>query len=268
MIGFTYNAIHSNSFNIIAKSVNRPLLPVLRKRELTIPGKHGVYQFGDETFEKRTIEIEMKYIGTSFEELRTRARSIAVWLNGFNGSQQLIFDDEPDKYYSAKIYSEIGLSNLFKTGEARIILECDPFAYALENTGYFHTWTAGFTWTSSHTWGQEYTFTITANTTATITNVGTFTARPSFIITGSFGDLTMTFGTATLSYNETVTSSQTLTIDCENYTALLGTTNKLSVISGSASTDFFEFTTGSNTVIFSGTSANFTVTIDFAPRYL
>ena len=252
----------------MAKSINRPILPILRKRELVIPGKHGVYDFGDNTFEKRIIEVDIKYIGTSFNELRTRARSIASWLSGFNGSQRLIFDDESDKYYSAKIYSEIGLNNLFKIGEGKLIFECDPFAYALETTGYYYTWSANLTWTSSYTWGQEYTFIVTANVTATITNNATFTARPSFIIIGSFGDFSITQGTATLTYTEAVSGSQTVTIDSENYTVVLGATNKLSVISGSASTDFFEFTTGSNTVIFSGISANCTVTIDFAPRYL
>lgn len=177
MIGFSYNAIHSRTYNITAKSVNRPLLPVLRKRELTIPGRHGVYDFTDNTFDKRIIEVEMKYIGTSFAELRTRARSIAAWLSGFNNSKNLIFDDETDKYYLAKIYSEIGLQNLFKTGEASIIFECAPFAYSItERTETANITTSGqiVTISSSGTFDTPPVITIANNGTSAIS---TFTIR-------------------------------------------------------------------------------------------
>ena len=142
MIGFFYNGIHSKTFNIIAKTINRPLLPLLRKRELAIPGKHGVYSFENETFGKRMIEVELRYVGTNFDELRTRARSIASWLNGYDGNKNLIFDDETDKYYVAKIYSDVGLTNLFKLGETTIIFECEPFAYGTTVRGVTATVTA------------------------------------------------------------------------------------------------------------------------------
>lgn len=130
MITFTYNGINSRAFNIIAKSVNRPILPDLRIRELVIPGKHGVYDFGINRFDKRMIQVDFQYIGTSFNELRTRARNISSWLNAYDGFKNLVFSDEPDKYYVAKIYSSIGLANLFKIGQATIQFECQPFAYA------------------------------------------------------------------------------------------------------------------------------------------
>ncbi|MDD5502475.1 MAG: phage tail family protein [Candidatus Thermoplasmatota archaeon] len=137
MIGFTYNSIHSRTYGIVAKSVNRPLLPALRPRELIIPGRHGVYDFGDNTFDKRIIEVDLKYVGTSFAELRTRARTIAAWLSGFTGMKNLIFDDEPTKYYIGKIYSTIGLQNLFTQGEATVQFECEPFAYDLATLGSY-----------------------------------------------------------------------------------------------------------------------------------
>ena len=96
-----------------------------------IPGKSGVYDFGDNTFDKRMIEVELKYVGTSFAELRTRARQIAYWLSGFSGTKNLVFSDEPDKWYVAKIYSEIGLQNFFKFGQATVQFECEPFAYSI-----------------------------------------------------------------------------------------------------------------------------------------
>lgn len=131
MIGFTYNSVHSSTYDIVAKTVDRPILPTLRQRELIVPGKHGTYDFNDNTFENRIIQVELRYIGTSFEELRTRTRQIASWLNAYDGKKNLVFDDEPDKWYVAKIYSSVGLANLFKLGETTIQFECEPFAYAL-----------------------------------------------------------------------------------------------------------------------------------------
>lgn len=271
-LGFTYGEVHSSIYGIVAKSVNRPILPVLRSRQLVIPGKHGVYDFADNTFENRIIEVNLKYIGTSFEELRTRARQIATWLSGFGGAKDLIFDDETDKRYVGKIYSEIGLANFFKIGECSIQFECEPFAYYLESTNTEQTWTSSLTWNDPYlNWNgvlDGYLFTVTASVTASITNFGTFPVRPKFEITGAFTNFTITQGTATLTYTETITGSQTLMIDCDAYTVVLGTTNKMSEISGSATNEFIELITGSNTLIFSGTDVNASVSVDFTARYL
>lgn len=172
MIGFTYNSIHSSTYGIVAKTINRPILPSLRKQELVIPGKHGVYNFGDETFDKRIIDVEIKYIGTSFEELRTRAREIADWLNAYSGTKNLKFDDETDKYYIAKIYSSIGLQNLFKVGETTIQFECNPFAYSTTLRGVTATVTASgdiVTVSSSGTFNTPSIISLTNNGTSAIT---------------------------------------------------------------------------------------------------
>jgi predicted phage tail component-like protein len=142
MIGFTYDGIHSSTYGISAKTVTRPLLPTLTARKLTIPGRSGSYDFGDNVFEDRIIEVELRYIGTSFNELRSRARTISAWLSGYSGKKNLIFDDEAAKYYVAKIYSSIGLSNLFTIGECKVQFECEPFAYSITLRGVTATVTA------------------------------------------------------------------------------------------------------------------------------
>ena len=128
MISFEYNAIDGyDDFAIIAKSVNRPLLPTLRKREIAVPGKHGTYDFGDNVYDDRIISVAISYIGTSFNELRLRARDISAWLSQ-TSYKELIFSDEPDKYYLAKIYNTAGLETFFRLGKATIQFECQPFA--------------------------------------------------------------------------------------------------------------------------------------------
>ena len=128
MIGFEFNNTHSyNQFDIIFKSINRPILPALHKREMMIPGKHGAYDFGGNTYGNRIISVLVQYIGASLNDLRLHARDIAAWLSQ-KSYMELIFDDEPDKYYLAKIYDPVGLENFFRLGKATIQFECQPFA--------------------------------------------------------------------------------------------------------------------------------------------
>lgn len=128
MITVEYNVLDSYAdFQIIAKSVNRPILPALRKREMVIPGKQGVYDFGLNTFDNRIISVALQYVGATFNDLRLRARDIAAWLSQ-TSYKELIFSDEPDKYYLAKIYNAVDLENFFRLGKATIQFECQPFA--------------------------------------------------------------------------------------------------------------------------------------------
>ena len=128
MITVGFNALDSYAnFKIIAKSVDRPILPSMRKREMVIPGKQGVYDFGLNTYDNRIISVAIQYVGTSFNDLRLRARGIAAWLSQ-TSYKELIFSDEPDKYYLAKIYDPVGLENFFRLGKATIHFECQPHA--------------------------------------------------------------------------------------------------------------------------------------------
>lgn len=291
MIGFTFNNIHSSTYGIVAKSINRPLLPVLRSRQLVIPGKHGTYDFADNTYENRTIEVGLKYIGTSFEELRTRARQIAYWLSGVNGNKNLVFDDEPDKYYAGKIYSDVGLQNLFRIGECTIQIECEPFAYADlaeydETTEYdtgelydsgliypnartVYDWTflapyfnirngnsrewCGFPWSYNPHMTSLYNHG-TIETPFTITIYGEVENPRLYQETTS----------AEFTISANMTAGSTMIIDSEAMTVTYNGTNYLSKMTG----DFLNLEVGANGFFFYGTSPQAEVTFDFDLRFL
>ena len=59
MIGFTFRNIHSSTFGIGVRSVDRSLIPELRRNEFTIPGRHGTLDFGLNTYEKRPIQVRI-----------------------------------------------------------------------------------------------------------------------------------------------------------------------------------------------------------------
>jgi predicted phage tail component-like protein len=294
MLGFTYNGIHSSTYGIVAKSVNRPILPVLRSRQLVIPGRHGTYDFADNTFENRTIEVDLKYIGTSFAEFRSRAREIAYWLSGYGGNKNLVFDDELDKWYSGKIYSEIGLSNLFKIGECSVQFEVEPFAYATleeydtteeydtgelydagliypnERTVYDWTFLApyfnvrngdsrewcGFPWSYNPHMTSLYNWG-TIKTPFTITIYGSVT-NPITI----YQETT----SASITISAAMTAGSTMVIDTDTITVTYNGTNYLNYVSGDI--DNFNLEVGANGFFFYGINPQAEVTFDFEQRFL
>lgn len=169
MIGWMYNDIHISSLKVISQSINRPALPALRIREIEALGRHGLYDFGSNTYGKRYIEVEIKYVGDTFEELRARARDIAAWLSGINGLKRLVFDDEPDKYYLAKLYDSVPIQNSYRivTG-AKILFECNPpFALSINQDTVIEDITG-----SGQLYSIDVSGTIETPQLVTITNFG------------------------------------------------------------------------------------------------
>lgn len=133
MIGFTFKGVHSSEFSIGAKSVDRTLIPELRRSDFEIPGRDGTVDYDDNTYGTRSIEVEIGFVkNTSFAELRKSARDVAFWLSG---KGDLIFDDEPDKMYKAAIYAPAGIEQmaLMPAALTNITFDCQPFAEDIVN---------------------------------------------------------------------------------------------------------------------------------------
>ncbi|RKL63014.1 hypothetical protein DXT63_08440 [Thermoanaerobacteraceae bacterium SP2] len=124
MLGFTFNGHHSSEYEIYMRSRNRQLLPSIRQVEEVIPGMHGVYDYSSGELEDRIIEVDCAIVG----DLRSKARQIASWLYSATRGK-LIFDDEPDKYYLAKINNRIDLEQTINLGRFTLQFKCEPFAY-------------------------------------------------------------------------------------------------------------------------------------------
>lgn len=131
MSGLSFKNIHSSQFDLIMKSLDRTVLPPLIHREITVPGKHGRYDFGKNKYDNRLIPVRFSSVNRDLGSLRKRIRDIAGWLYG---EGRLKFDDEPDKYYQAKIYDSIALEQFASLGVFDVTFECEPFAYSETNT--------------------------------------------------------------------------------------------------------------------------------------
>lgn len=125
-LGFTYNNIHSSKFDIYFFSKDRTVLPPTRRQSKTIPNRHGDFPQEKKIYSIRTIILDIFVEENSLPNLRQKIRDIASWLSD-DGS--LIFDDEPDKAYDARIEELVNLEQLITYGQMSIPFICQPFAY-------------------------------------------------------------------------------------------------------------------------------------------
>lgn len=253
-MGFRHNLVHSDSFNIIAKSVNRPVLPRIREQYEDIPGRDGSYDLSDGTLEDNIIEIRCTFTAEDIFALRILQRDIAAWL--FTTEKvELVFDDEPDLFYMAKVTNQIDLPEAPGYGEFTVQFRCDPHAYTGPTTfdqvnnydsGLYYPNPPGFTWeftthrSGLYNYGQATWLNITivdAVTDPSITNDNTLETivLPSLSI------------------------GQTMFIDGENLDVFIDGVSVLAQVSG----DFITLQAGDNGLIFRGTSPNATVTYEW-----
>lgn len=129
--GFTFNNQHSSKFGIYMKSDDRTLLPAKTQQSYTIPGRDGTYDSSEYNYQTRTITVQISFTGETdrLEDLRARIREIAKWLSG---EGNLIFDDEPDKAYTAKVTGGISLTQVVRQGQAKVSFVCQPFAESVQ----------------------------------------------------------------------------------------------------------------------------------------
>jgi predicted phage tail component-like protein len=132
MIGsFSFKGVDSESFGLICRSVKRPLLPGAKFARVEFPGTSGAYDYDHLEYQLRQVTMNGVYLGTSFNEMRSRARNIAAWLSSSTWGR-LIINDEPDKYYLAKVTGEIDLQSVLEAGAFEVTFDCQPFAYSVD----------------------------------------------------------------------------------------------------------------------------------------
>jgi predicted phage tail component-like protein len=273
---FEYNGIESGTYKIICRSNTRQIFPQMKLRSIEISGKNGVYDFGNNTFGLVNHKAHIMYVGDDLNDLRQQARNIAAWLYSTTW-EKLLFGDEPDKFYYARVTDSIDLNALLAVGECDITFECQPFAYMVIDTGDDLTWEdADFPWITDIPWvmSAAYTFTVTGDDDCVFDNPGTKStgykspqgSKFDIVISGSFTDLSLTLNGKTLNYTETV-SSGVVTIDNVNMEVDLGGTNKLAKVTGNRGT-FLEVLPGSNTLTVTGTVLNISVLVDFTPEWI
>lgn len=108
------------------------LMPDLRARKVTVPLRHGAYDYGAKYYDERAIQITC--VTTKVLD-REDVREIAYLLSK---KAQIRFWTEPEKYYIGRVYAAPTLEQLRKVGNRfDMTFICEPFAYGTQVTDNF-----------------------------------------------------------------------------------------------------------------------------------
>ncbi len=211
---FIFNGINSFNKGIILK--NHPIItkPKLRDDGIVIDGRNGKLYYADKIYDSYTRTLECAIITDDYD-----IRDIISWLNG---SGEMIFSDEPDKFYKVNIINQIDFTNIAdKIHEFPLIVDIQPFAYSLE----------------------ENTIEVTENTTIQIEN-STVNVKPKIKIYGT-GDVTLNINNKSqIIYN----IDEYIELDSELEIAYKDYQNKNPLVYG----EYFELNPGDNYIDFLG----------------
>jgi predicted phage tail component-like protein len=229
MNGFTFDGKHSSDYSIIVTKKNVPITPPIEDRLQTISGFDGAWDYGI-SYSPRPIEIECTMLADSKEDLKTKIRNFAALLNPRKGAKSLIFDDDPNVQYFARLNNQIPLEQLGAMGTFTLQFICpDPFTY------------------SKNPQVREGVTTIFA------THNGTHIARPTLTVThgGWAASISVDSTGERIDFTDD-SPSGTYVIDCKEMTITLDGAAGYNYVKG----DFFGFVNGSNVVRTTGGITN------------
>lgn len=262
---FTFNDVTASSKNIIVTSIQRPILPTLRQRKMTIPGKDGAWDFGGNTYDEQMIKISCMI--TRSLSSQSFIRELALWLSK---KGKLSFNDEPDKYYIGRVYEE--LINEWD-GNFRVItitFECEPFAYA-EQEAYneIFTYDNDFKYDEGIIYPNESEFTWNYFRQGVgIYNHSSLKSGIEIKITGSVESIKITHQESG-EYIELDVNliDESITIDTEKYIIEKENgDNLLQLLSNDS--NFFKLDPGANALLFEGNNTNCSVQYIWKHKFL
>lgn len=135
-MNFSFNGIKKDYIEI-AQGEARPFFAPIEHELIQVPGMPGAYP----SFQKmgiRTITIPINIYYQTSAELQKIKEEMADWLIT-DEPKELIFDDEPDRVYYAKIDNTISdLEEMIRFGRGTITFICpDPYKYGPELVAEF-----------------------------------------------------------------------------------------------------------------------------------
>lgn len=131
---FNFNGISAKDIPWLrVKDIQGSVLPPLRRRYVTVPGKEGAYHAGRDVDIRREV-ITIKVNGDSLEGLMEKRRFLADWLDT-EETAPFFYDHEPTKVYRAVLSEETNLDQVIYYGEVDLIFEM-PDPYATDTTAH------------------------------------------------------------------------------------------------------------------------------------
>jgi phage-related protein len=311
---FIYKGRKASEFGLITKSKQRPIMPEIRQRYVEIMGRDGSYDYSSNELEDRVIEVTCTFYTETVGELRYKLREISAWLyappiesgiqdweNKLGTSGWLIFDDEPDIKFNAKVANKIDFDQTVTFGEFSIYFRCEPFGYSIEkaNSSYdgynlnliyykdrnplsptfnelildaqSSTKYNTILYRELYPEDQFYYDDITSGSTYEFNNFGTMPVSPIIKLINFKGDditITCQGKSFTLDLSSFKSNSRNFTIDCENYLAYISDVSPTINILDKMNGDFIKLNPRKNNVDLEGNWTQGDLVIDFNAKFL
>lgn len=167
--GYSFGGRHIHEFLVEMTGKEVPITPPFTNQAETQGGRDGGWDFGMQ-YDPKIIPVD-HYIWTP-DRATTQAkiRELAGHMNPRKGSQVLIFDDEPDKMYYARLNDQLNLAEIMKLfNDFSLEFICyDPFTYSV----------------------TEYAPVITNS--GTINHLGSHVSKPILVVDHKGGSATIT----------------------------------------------------------------------------
>ena len=221
MLYLTLNGTYSDSITGLVISELPPVTkPMIRTQVEEIDGRDGdiITKLGYSAYDK-TVRIGLM-----------DADEIDNVISFFDSSGEVIFSNEPDKYYRYQILNQIDFAQLLEIRTADVVFHVQPFKYSATETDI------------------EESYGGADPKTLSVTNSGNIDAKPKITITGS--------GTIDLSLNGNqifsidMSGISTISIDAETMEATGGGVLRNRLVTGDY--DAFVLQPGSNTLTWTG----------------
>ena len=244
-----------------------PALPALRNLSVTVPGRHGAYDFGA-YFEPREFTLNIVFMRQDYADLKRDIRKLNRLLVDEYArprTLKLRFGDEVDKYYNVRVTQAVPVERAAERGFITLGLTAfDPYAYSMVMADEVVWGSEIITFEYNYLLGMGGTgggFKVSSPQTIPIYVDGE-SLRPIIEIDGSANGLTISANGK--SFKLPNFSATKWIIDGGNFVVKRNGVEDLSAMSG----DFIELLHGDNNIAIIGSSMNFDITIKYRDKYI
>lgn len=128
-----------DTFGIMLLDTGMPedlFIPAIRERKVTVPQRHGQYDFGAKYYNERQLTLDcITASPVDKSQLRNYIREVTYVLSR---KSEIRLWNEPDKYYVGRLYDEVSLTQLRDLANSfTLVFTCEPFAYGETYTESF-----------------------------------------------------------------------------------------------------------------------------------
>jgi predicted phage tail component-like protein len=241
-------------------------LPETRDRTITIPGRHGAYDYGAD-LGPRQFELKCGLIDAiDPADLQVKIRKLVNELTDAYGrpkTVRLTFSEEPDKYYAVRYTGRVGVDRIHRLGFFSIPFTAfDPMARSVVTSDQI-IMGSDTPIMSDFMWGTGLSErVIKYPQTFTIINNGSTAIRFSFNVTGSGEGVKISANGRTFTLG--TFADKTIDVNGVNYTVKVDGVTDLTGTSG----DFVELMPGVNDVTVEGWALDMTISESLVYEYI